>query len=78
MVTLTSEQLKTIPSAGFVRKYGGKFDGGEKAELELASIHELDILKYSRDPEVRKLHYQVYSQSVPNAEILLQLNNLRH
>lgn len=36
------------------------------------------MLKYSLDPEVRRLYYKAYSTSVPNAEILLQLNNLRH
>ena len=52
-----------MPNRAFLKKYIEKFDDkieneNDMKELQLESVAELEVLKFSTDPHVRELFFQ--------------------
>lgn len=70
-----------MPSRAFIQKYQDQFpdkDSETTLQLQLQTVHELDLMKFSGDPTVREQFFQVFATCVPqNLTVLKMLNEAR-
>jgi hypothetical protein len=63
--SMTLNQVKSVPNLKFEKKYSMMFkDDKETLEIQFESRSDLELLKFSPDPQVRKEFFLSFSNSI--------------